>query len=231
MSEACRLSLRKLFGQEVYDKAQVFYPLIHQAVTAVDVSSDVCRFLFVGTQFEIKGGEALLKAFRRVHAQAPNVHLDLITHLPSKFTELAMTCPSVRVYEARFTREEIYTRFMSQADVLILPSYVESFGMVALEALAHGMAIIATDVYALRELVVNSRNGNLLTPPISIWNGVLPSRYYYDLEAIKDRLRSTNMTTFEDALSEAILRFASDHKWRHSARRESVRLMRERFAC
>jgi len=68
ISEACRLSLKALFGQTVYDKASVHYPFIPQKVPSVpSVIPEPCRFLFVGTQFEIKGGEALLKAFRRVY--------------------------------------------------------------------------------------------------------------------------------------------------------------------
>ncbi|CAG0997805.1 Phosphatidyl-myo-inositol mannosyltransferase [Methanosarcinales archaeon] len=232
MSEACRQSLKSLFGTEVYEKAKVHYPSIPQAVKEIDsVLSNSCRFLFVGTQFEIKGGVALLKAFRRVYDQARNARLDIITHLPSEFADLAAGCPGIYVHEASFLRDEIHNQFMRQADVLLLPTYVESFGMVALEGLAHGLALIATDVYALREMVEDGRNGRLLEPPISIWDGITPSRYYYELENIKDYVRKTDTTEFENCLYEAMLGFANNPQWRNKARHESVRLMSERFAC
>jgi glycosyltransferase involved in cell wall biosynthesis len=232
MSEACRLSLKALFGDEIYDKAKVHYPCIPQVVTEIPSHlTDECRFLFVGTQFEIKGGVSLLKAFRRVYAQANNVRLDVITHLPAEFAYLAEGCPGIHLHEAKFTRSEIHEQFMRQADVLVLPTYVESFGMVALEALAHGMALITTDVYALGELVEDEKNGRLLSPPISVWNGVMPSRYYYDWINIKNYIRNIDTADFESKLVEALAQFACDVNWRMRARQASTQWMAERFAC
>jgi glycosyltransferase involved in cell wall biosynthesis len=232
MSEACRKSLRSLFGERVYQKSQVHYPCIPQVVQSVDrLSLEGCRFLFIGTQFDIKGGVALLKALQRVYEQAPDAKLDVVTHLPSQYEELASRCPGIRVHPARFSREQIHEQFMRKADVLVLPTYVESFGMVALEALAYGMAVIATDVYALNEMVENGRNGNLLEPPMSIWDDELPSRYYWDIENIKEHIARTDTSDFETSLAEAMLLFATDVDWRLSARRESVYLMKARFSC
>lgn len=232
MSEACRKSLRVLFGEKVYSKAQVHYPCVPQVVSSVEEHvSDVCRFLFVGTQFEIKGGDALIKAFRRVYERRGNCTLDAITHLPNKFDGFVKGCEGIQVYDARFTRDEVHTRFMLNADVLVLPTYVESFGMVALEALAHGLAIISTDVYALGEIVRDGVNGALLAPPISVWDGVKPSSAYYDLPNIKKRIRSTDTTEFEIKLENAIEYFLVDPVWRLDARQASTKLMRERFLC
>lgn len=232
MSKACRLSLKALFGQSVYDKASVNYPRIPQVVSRVDsLAANSCRFLFIGTQFEIKGGEALLNAFRHVYERIPSVRLDVITHLPSEFSDLAKSCAGIHVHEARFSRDEIYAQFMSQVDVLVLPTYVDSFGMVALEGLAHGLALITTDVYALREMVEDGKNGMLLAPPLSIWDGVMPSRYYYDLEHIKAHIERLDPTDFEGQLEQALYKLAANPEFRLAARKESVRIMKERFAC
>jgi glycosyltransferase involved in cell wall biosynthesis len=231
MSAACRESLRLLFGRKVYAKARVHYPYMRPAVAAVEGISREARFLFVGTQFEIKGGEVLLRAFTRVFARYPACRLDVVTHLPSEFAQLAKACPGIIVHEARYSREEIHTRFMLQADVLVLPTYVESFGMVALEALAHGLALIATDVYALKEMVKPGYNGDLLEPPVSIWNGYLPSDAYRNLANVKELIRVTDMTAFEEHLAQAMERFVIDENWRLRARQASTHVVREQFAC
>ena len=232
MSEACRESLRLLFGQRVHAKAKVHYPWMPQAVdSVVALSRAEARFLFVGTQFEIKGGEALLRAFSQVYAQYPGCRLDIVTHLPEQFGPLARACPGIAIHEARFSRAEVHKRFMRQADVLVLPTYVDSFGMVALEALSHGLALIATDVYALREMVESGQNGELLPPPVSIWEDYLPSAVYRDLANVKEHIRVVDKTDFEDRLAQAIERFVVDPGWRLRARQASIRLMRERFAC
>lgn len=232
LSEACRSSLKHLFGQAIHDKAEVHYPCIPQVVTRIEASDiDACHFLFVGTQFEIKGGQALLQAFLRLYRRHPQARLTLITHLPAAILPQVRSCPGIDHHPATFTRSEIHSRFMSHADVLVLPTYVESFGMVALEALAHGLALIATDVYALREMVVDGYNGNLLCPPISVWQGFSPSEAYYDIANIRQRIGMTDMAAFEDSLEKALVRFASDKNWRLNARRASSQIMAERFQC
>jgi glycosyltransferase involved in cell wall biosynthesis len=232
MSEACRLSLAKLFGDEVYHKAKVHYPYMQQAVSDIELNSDpVCRFLFIATQFEIKGGKALLQAFKRLHDKHSDCRLDVITHLPDEFKPLVSACDGIVVYEANFSRQEIHRRFMRHADVLVLPTFVDSFGMVALEALAHGLALITTDLYALGEMVEEGVNGNLICPPVSIWNGVMPSPEYYELANIKQRIRNTDTREFEEKLEHVMKRFVQDEHWRLNARRASLNLLKERFAC
>src|SRR5206468_3356526 len=146
-------TLGMLFGPTIYKRATVRYPFVQRAVDRCPevTSRNGCRFLFVATQFEIKGGRALLRAFRRVHDYDPTAKLTVVTHLPTEYAELANE-PGVALYPAHFSRDEIVSRFILNADVLVHPTYMESFGMVVLEAIAHGVAVISTDVYALPEM-------------------------------------------------------------------------------
>ena len=51
---------------------------------------------------------------------------------------------------------------MYKSDILIHPTYVDTFGVVVLEAIAHGLGIISTDLYALPEMVYDGVNGIIL---------------------------------------------------------------------
>lgn len=52
--------------------------------------------------------------------------------------------------------------FYSAADVCVMPSYYESFGMVALESLACGTPIVATDVGGMRHIVRRAEAGRIV---------------------------------------------------------------------
>ena len=49
--------------------------------------------------------------------------------------------------------------YYAAADVLVMPSHYESFGMVALEAMACGTPVVVSDVGGLQELVKHNRTG------------------------------------------------------------------------
>ncbi|MGW8266955.1 MAG: glycosyltransferase [Longimicrobiales bacterium] len=53
---------------------------------------------------------------------------------------------------------------MRAVDLVVLPSRVEAFGLVALEALAAGAALVASSVGGIREIVTHEKNG-ILVPP------------------------------------------------------------------
>jgi glycosyltransferase involved in cell wall biosynthesis len=53
---------------------------------------------------------------------------------------------------------------LARTDVLILPSHSEGLPMVVIEAFAAGIAVIATPVYAVAEVVQHERNGLLVRP-------------------------------------------------------------------
>jgi len=52
--------------------------------------------------------------------------------------------------------------FYSAADICVIPSYYESFGMVALESLSCGTPIVATDVGGMRHIIRNNEAGRIV---------------------------------------------------------------------
>lgn len=231
MSRACRNSIEAMLGARVADKAEVCYPVVPQAVThlAPDRTSDQCRFVFIGTQFEIKGGGPLLKAFRRLVDLGLEADLDVVTHLPAEFEGLARSCPGLTIHPARFTREEIASEFLSKADALVHPTFVESFGMTVLEALSHGLAVISSDVYALPEMVQDGVNGVLLRSPYSMWDGWIPSRHYRDWWNAKAHIRALDLNEYEEALFVAMRDMVSDRSRRIRMKQASIDLFAHKF--
>ncbi len=53
--------------------------------------------------------------------------------------------------------------FYSAADTCVIPSYYESFGLVALESLACGTPVVATDVGNLKSIIRQGETGYVIT--------------------------------------------------------------------
>jgi len=53
--------------------------------------------------------------------------------------------------------------YYSAAEVLVVPSYYESFGLVGLESLACGTPVVATDVGAMRSILRDGETGQIVT--------------------------------------------------------------------
>jgi N-acetyl-alpha-D-glucosaminyl L-malate synthase BshA len=78
-------------------------------------------------------------------------------------------------------RQDNVPDLMSCADVLLLPSETESFGLVALEAMSCEVPVVATNVGGLPEVVIPDETGYLA--PV----GDVDTMSSYCLEIINDR--------------------------------------------
>jgi len=66
--------------------------------------------------------------------------------------------------------------YYSAADVLVVPSYYESFGLVGLESLACGTPVVAAEVGAMRSILQDGETGQIVTPahPRSLAKAIEP---------------------------------------------------------
>jgi len=113
------------------------------------------RLLFVGGDFARKGGPMLLDVFRERFADT--CELDIVTR------DAVHPAPNVRVHAAEpnsLLLRELYAR----ADLFVLPTRAEAFGIATTEALASGLPAIATDIGGARDIIDPGETGWLIEP-------------------------------------------------------------------
>jgi glycosyltransferase involved in cell wall biosynthesis len=116
------------------------------------------RVLFVGGQFERKGGSDLVEAMRRLGERA---ELDVVTGDEAPPRSAGLT---VRVHRGLGPQSSELVRLYQEADVFALPSRGDCMPQAVAEALASGLPVVASRVGAIPEMVKDGVNGYLVRP-------------------------------------------------------------------
>jgi glycosyltransferase involved in cell wall biosynthesis len=117
--------------------------------------SSKVRFLHFGAPAHRKHGQLTLDAFRDAFGDREDVHMTFKTydnHGLRAWSHEGVTTPN-RAFENvsvvnRFMEIEELVDFHNYFDVLVYPSAGEGFGLIPLQALATGMPVICTEVWA-----------------------------------------------------------------------------------
>lgn len=123
------------------------------------------RLLVVGRLNEVKGHRYALDAVALLARRYPAVHLFIAGTGP---LEAALREQVTRLGIARHVsflgfRNDV-RELMAAADVVVVPSVAEGFGLVVLEAFSTRSAVVAFDAPAINEIIVPNESG-LLAPP------------------------------------------------------------------
>jgi spore coat protein SA len=129
--------------------------------------------LFVGRLIAEKGARELLLAFQRIHKELPAVRLVICgvgsAAYQRELYSLAALLPPEAVTFQGYVAYHQLGEYYCRASVAVFPSlpgiYVESFGMVALEAMRCGTPVVAARQPGFEELVLPGKTGLLVDDP------------------------------------------------------------------
>ena len=151
-----------------------FYPIpADEAKAYVGLKREDRMILFVGRIEPLKGVDTLIRAMAclQLKESARPVHLAIIGGDPSASPEqmtvemarLQKMCDDLGLGQTVIflgkRDQDTLPYYYSAAEVVVMPSHYESFGMVALEAMACGTPVIASEVGGLAYLVRDGETG------------------------------------------------------------------------
>ena len=116
----------------------------------------IVRILFVGGDFVRKGGDLLIE-WMRSSPLAGRCQIDFVTQ------EELQPHPRLRSHRVSHDDAQL-VRLYQEADVFVLPTRAECFGLVLTEAMAAGLPVVSCSVGGLAEVVEHNTTG-LLIPP------------------------------------------------------------------
>ncbi|MGH2544493.1 MAG: glycosyltransferase [Ardenticatenaceae bacterium] len=151
-----------------------------EAREELGVPEDKRLIVFVGRIEALKGIDTLLHAIARLVEARPAWRRHLMLAIVGGSAEddaESMTAEMRRLRDLRQAlgirdvvcflgaqAQETLPYFYAAAEMVVMPSHYESFGMVALEAMACGTPVIASDVGGLTYTIRDGENGFLIPP-------------------------------------------------------------------
>lgn len=156
-----------------------FQPVAQSAAKAqIGIAPDERLILFVGRIEPLKGIDTLLRAVSLLRDRYPQVVADLHVaivggdpHSAPLDDEMARLQAMHRELDLRALvkflgakSQDVLPAYYAAAEMVVMPSHYESFGMVGLEAMAMGTPVVASRVGGLAHLVRDAINGYLVPP-------------------------------------------------------------------
>lgn len=123
---------------------------------------DTKRILMVGKDFTRKGGDTLLEAFRKVKKSIPDAELRFIGPTLNNLPD-GVSCTGFLQKNNPQDLQKLLLEY-SQARVFVIPSLYEPFGISFVEAMAHRVPCIGTNICAMPEIIKHEKTGFLITP-------------------------------------------------------------------
>jgi glycosyltransferase involved in cell wall biosynthesis len=186
---SARLDRVRQYEQQLYSKLRLLFPMsawladsfmkdfgvpasklfpvyaginLDRVADVPDRKYDTQRILFVGKDFTRKGGRVLLEAFKLVRRELPNAELTIIG------PKLEEEIPGVRclgfLSKATAAGQERLLEEYVRADMFVMPSLYEPFGIVFAEAMAHRLPCVGTTSCAMPEIIADGVTGFTVPP-------------------------------------------------------------------
>lgn len=162
-------------------------------------NEDKCRLLFIGVEWERKGGPIAIETLKELRQKGLDAQLTIIGCDPQ------IDDPNIRIIpflnkKNVAERKELHSIF-SSTDFFILPTKAECFGVVFCEASAFGVPSLASDTGGVNGAVENGRNGFLF--PVAS-NGKVYAEKIMELFLNEEKylqLRKSSRAMFDEELN------------------------------
>ena len=163
-------SLRNFYKKKMKEKGIkcrcVFIPNMLDDIPKKTSKLTEKRIISVGRFSKEKGYVDLIEIFAKFHQTNPDWHLDLVGD-GSERNKIVD-----RIYQHQLTdyikvhgylKKKEINELLSKSSLYIMTSYTESFGIVLIEAMSHGIPCLAfTSAEGANELIQNNKNGYLI---------------------------------------------------------------------
>jgi glycosyltransferase involved in cell wall biosynthesis len=132
------------------------------------ISKDSLLILSIGRLSWMKGFQYLIRAMPEILKQRPDAILVIIGNDGGYETELKSLVRTLRLDDnvllLGFIDNPMKGCAIKDADIFVIPSTIEAFGLISLEAMAVGKPIVSTNVGGLKDILRDNESALLVNP-------------------------------------------------------------------
>lgn len=175
---AVKESLKLFDFKRIKDKVEVVYPSIEDSgFKGKKFEKERINLLFITkgafsdglNKFHAKGGKEVLKAFETLRKRY-DLHLTMVGMIPSEILRKYGNFENITFIRNIKTTKYLYEHLYPNADIYVMPTSIDSFGFVFLEAMNYGLPILASNCFAVPEIIKEGKGGFLIEPEFSQFN-------------------------------------------------------------
>ena len=129
----------------------------------IDIQTKTCNLVFIGKNWEKKGGDKVLSAYKKLKSKGFPCALTIIGSVPDD-VDIADERVTVISFLDKSKPEHLEKlgTILREAHFLVLPTEFDAYGIVFCEASAYAVPSIAADVGGVSQPICEGKNGYLL---------------------------------------------------------------------
>lgn len=130
---------------------------------SIDMNMDICRLVFIGTDWKRKGGDIVLQTYQILKKKGLPCTLTIIGSTPEDEPEEDENLTIIPRLDKSIPEDlKRLNDILSESHFLVLPTRFDAFGIVFCEASAYALPSITANVGGVSQAVKEGKNGFLL---------------------------------------------------------------------
>ncbi len=146
---------------ELEGKIEIVYPAVPFVKCMKKKPTKKLQILFVGRDFEVKGGEIVWEVMDRLTKKYENIEGVIISNVLKKnFKENK----KIRIYNL-VSQKELFEKIYPRADIFLYPTFSDTFGFAILEAQSFGLPVVAMktgSTHTIEETIQEGKTGFII---------------------------------------------------------------------
>ena len=166
VSDSLRSFYKKEFKKKGYKCKCVYIPNMIDYIPLETSNLEKKNLIAIGRLSREKGFSDLIEIFKLVHKERPDWHLDIVGDGAEKnkiVDKIYLNKLTDYITVHGYLKRQEIDKLLNNSSIYLMTSYTESFGIVLIEAMSHGIPCIAfTSAEGANDLIINNKNGYLI---------------------------------------------------------------------